>query len=138
MGLASGELAREVQRQVQTDQPISLREKTELLDQALERIRRADLQPVIVFDDPDRWRDDTTAVTGFFRDVTRWLTELPVSLVVATHTHHFDIGVSREALLEFLDTPVEIPSLPSPDVLTTILARRIALNVEGTEYAGAA
>lgn len=136
-GWLRGELAREVQRQVQTDQPISLREKTELLDQALERIRRADLQPVIVFDDTDRWRDDTTTVTGFFRDVTRWLTELPVSLVVATHTHYFDIGVSREALLEFLDTPVEIPSLPSPDVLTTILARRIALNVEGTKYAGA-
>lgn len=134
-----GDLARDVTRQTQTDQHITLREKTEVLGQALDRIRLADLQPIVVFDDTDRWLADTDVVTvsSFFRDIIRWLTELPVSVVVAAHTHYFDRGVPRTDLLEFLDTPVHVPRVPDASALATILTRRISLNVEGTDQSGA-
>ena len=116
VGWLRGDLARDVTRQTQTDQPISLREKTELLGQAFDRIRADDLQPIVVFDDTDRWLSDqdTATVSNFLRDIVRWLTELPASVVVATHTHYFDRGVPRSELLEFLDTQVEVPKLPDP------------------------
>ena len=139
VGWLRGDLARDVRRQTQTEQPITLGEKTEVLSLALERIRSDDLQPVIVFDDTDRWTSggDASTVAGFFSDVIRWLTELPGSLVVATHSRYFDHGVPRAALLEFLDTPVEIPRVPDAEMLATILDRRISLNVEDTDHHGA-
>ena len=139
MGWLRGDLAREVRHQTRTEQPISLREKTGLLAQALERIHIDDLQPVIVFDDTDRWigSDDTAIVAGFFGDVIRWLTELPVSVVVAIHNRYLDLGVPRATLLEFLDTPVEIPVLSDVASLATILTRRVDLNVDDTAYNGA-
>ena len=37
---------------------------TELLGQALDRIRQDDLQPIVVFDDTDRWLSNIASTTG--------------------------------------------------------------------------
>ncbi len=49
-----GELAKQVEYQTQTDLPVTLQEKTEVLYQVLHIIHRDSLQPVVVFDDADR------------------------------------------------------------------------------------
>lgn len=85
-----------------------------------------------MFDDTDRWipDDDADTVDGFFRDIIRWLTDLPVSVVVAAHRRYLDNGSRRRyELLEFLDTQVAIPRLEDATALATILERRIALKV---------
>jgi len=127
-----GDLARDVTRQVQTEEHISLPEKTDALAQAFERIRRDELQPVVVFDDTDRWvpDDDRDTVEGFFREIVRWLADLRVSVVVAAHPRYLEGSTNRDHLLEFLDTQVTIPRLPDEAALARILERRIALNVE--------
>ncbi len=131
-GWLRGDLARDVSRQVQTEAHIPFREKTEVLSNAFARIDSHGLQPTIVFDDTDRWilDDNAAMVTGFFRDIVRWLTEFPVSVVVAAHARYLDNGaVGKDDLLEFLDTQVTLPRLPDEGALATILERRISLNV---------
>ena len=138
------ELAREVGRQAEIESVVSLREKTEVIALILERIRDDQLQPVIVFDDTDRWlaTTDSGTVSSFFREVVRWLSDLPVSVAVATHTHYLEpdpahTDPSGVDLLEFLDTRIVIPRVPSAAMLARILERRIACNIEGTTHAGA-
>ncbi len=72
----------------------------------------------------------------------RWLTDLPASVVVATHTRYLEPGLARTDppgadLLEFLDTRIEIPRVASAEMLALILARRVDRNVEGTAHAAA-
>lgn len=139
IGWLRGELAIDINRQVQTERSIPLSEKNEVLTLAFERIGREGLQPIVVFDDTDRWLSETDAATvaGFMRDTVRWLTAFPVSVVVAAHHHYFATPGSRAELLGFLDTRVELPRLPDAAALTRILSRRIALNVEGFDASAA-
>ena len=139
LGWLQGDLAQEITRQTQTEQPISLREKSELLAQTLRRIQADGLMPVIVFDDTDRWFGDASAdiVTGFFRDIVRWLTDLPVAVVVAAHRHYLEPADLRRDRLEFLDTEIELPRLKDVNGLTKLLDRRISLNVYETAFTGA-
>ena len=136
-----GELAKEVGRQTEIESPISLREKSELVDLVLHRIHRDGLQPVIIFDDSDRWLAGQGArtVSVFFRDVVRWLADFPTSVVVATHTHYLEQGVGRAGsaeadLLEFLDTRITIPRVPSAEMIARILENRIVRNSEDTVH----
>ena len=138
------ELAREVARQTEIDRPVSLRDKTEVIALILESVRADHLQPVIVFDDTDRWlaKTDSDTVSGFFGEVVRWLSGLPVSIVVATHTHYLEPDPARADPagvdpLEFLDTRILIPRVPNSTMLARILDRRITCNVEDTAFAGA-
>ncbi len=139
-----GGRAKEVERQTETESLISLREKSEVIDLILRGIHHDGLQPVIIFDDSDRWLAGThpETVSGFFRGVVRWLTEFPVSVVVATHTRYLEPSLEpsdhRSAdLLEFLDTRIEIPRVPSSGMLARILERRIACNIEDTVHSDA-
>ena len=140
-----GELAKQIQRQTEIEVPIPLREKTELIDQILRMIHRDDLQPVVVFDDTDRWLFATDAGTihRFFHEVVRWLTELPVSVVVATHDQYLTgdarrVGPNAADLLEFLDTRIDIPRVPSVSAFALVLAQRITCNTQESGYADAA
>ena len=146
LGLAwlKGELAKEVGRQTETETLISLWEKTEVIALILERIHGDLLQPVIVFDDSDRWlaTTDSETVSVFFHEVVRWLTDLPAAVVVATHSRYLEQGAARTDppevdLLEFLDMRIVIPRLPSAATLARILERRIACNIEDTSHAHA-
>ena len=133
LGWFKGDLSKDLVAQVQYDQRISLAEKAATVDAALRRIYGDVLQPVIVFDDTDRWTtagDDVGVVANFFGEIIRWFTEFPASIVVATHSRYFDLGIDRQDLLQFLDTRVEIPALPHPAALHEILGRRVALNVD--------
>lgn len=139
-----GERATEVERQTETESLISLREKAEVIDLIFRGIHQDGLQPVIIFDDSDRWLAGTPRETipGFFRGVVRWLTDFPVSVVVATHARYLEPGPEcsdhdRADLLEFLDTRIEIPRVPSLEALTQVLERRIACNIEDTVHSNA-
>lgn len=130
-----GELARQIERQTEIEVPIPLREKTEVINQIFSMIHQDDLQPVIVFDDTDRWlfATDAETIQRFFSEVLRWLTELPVSVVVATHDQYLSGDAPGNIaggtpLLEFLDTRIDIPRVPSMDTFALILARRVEHN----------
>ena len=71
----------------------------------------------------------------------RWLTDFRTSVVVATHTHYLEPGPTHTDppdvdLLEFLDTRIEIPRVPSAETLARILEQRIACNIEDTVHSG--
>ena len=131
-GLLTGDVAHEIRRQVSTSQPIGLPEKVEVISQCLRPLHRDALMPVFVFDDTDRWSasDEEGIVEGFFERAIRWLTDLPAAVVVATHTYYLDPGRGGESLLQFLDTRVELPPLPSADQLGRILMERIRVHLE--------
>ncbi|MCY4632408.1 MAG: hypothetical protein OXE75_16220 [bacterium] len=132
--------AKEVERQTATDSLITLREKSEAIDLTLRGIPQDGLQPVVVFDDSDRWLagGGREMVPQFFREVVRWLTDFPTSVVVATHTRYLEPDGGRAAnLLEFLDTRIEVPRVPSADMLGRVLERRITRNTEETPHSDA-
>ena len=87
--------------------------------------------PVFVFDDTDRWDRSTQSetVAGFFGEAIRWLTEMPASVVVATHSRYLQ-STDSPALLEYLDTRVEIPRVPSSAQLRRVLERRVESNLD--------
>lgn len=134
-----GELAADIVRQVQVDERISLAAKTDVLASMFERIARDELQPVVIFDDTDRWLSETDEATvrGFFTEAMRWLAELPVSVVVAAHHGYVPEPRTRLERLQFLDTQIEIPRLPDAAALRAILDQRVSGNVVETALTGA-
>jgi len=124
----TGGLAREVQRQVQTERTATLVEKTEALAEVLDLISSENLHPVLVFDDTDRWLDSGNAqlVRPFFGECIRWLLELPTGVVVAVHPTYFD-EIPRRELLQYVDTRIDIPELHHPDNIRAIFDRRLSM-----------
>ena len=122
----AGEIGREVTRQTTLETNATFADKTDALVQVFETVRDHGLEPVLVFDDTDRWlrQSGNDLATSFFRETVRWLLELPVGLVVAVHPTYFE-GTSRAQVLEYLDTQIDIPTLDSPEAIEAILARRI-------------
>ena len=127
---ASGDLSREISRQTANQELILLPEKVEVIEQCLRAIRSDALQPVVVFDDTDRWIDSDyrEVVRGFFGDGIRWLAELEASVVVATHSHYLTANNDATEILAFLDTRVEIPQVPSVEQLGRVLERRVQVH----------
>lgn len=138
LGWIRPHMARELTQQTEHEELVTLREKTEVLDQVLRIIAADRLQPVLVFDDSDRWLGTTNrdVVTRFFGGVVRWLTELPTAVVVAVHDRYFT-EVPRAEVLQFLDTPVELPRLTGASQLGRILDHRVSLNVVDSPLEGA-
>ena len=130
---ASGDLSREIGRQTANQEFIFLPEKVEVIEQCLRAIRMEALQPVVVFDDTDRWIDSgrREVVRGFFSEGIRWLAELDASVVVATHSRYLNEGGDASGILAFLDTRVEIPQVPSVEQLTRVLERRVQVHTAG-------
>jgi hypothetical protein len=135
-----GELARDLGRQVAVDVPIPLTAKANALRAAFDRIAADGLQPIIVFDDTDRWlgTSDEATVEGFFTESLRWLTDLPVAVVVATHHAYVPDRQTRRRRLEFAPTRIEIPPLPGSGALAEVLARRVERNCVDSPFAGSA
>ncbi len=130
MGWLSGELSQEISKQTASHEQIPLAEKVEVIEQCLRMIRSAELEPVFVFDDTDRWvdPDHRAAVRGFFGEGIRWLAELRASVVVATHTGYLDTQDGAAGVLTFLDTRVEIPEVPTVEQLARVLERRVQVH----------
>lgn len=130
--LLTGDVAEEIGRQVSTSQPIGLPEKVDVIFQCLQPLHQDALMPVFVFDDTDRWSvsNEEEIVEGFFERAIRWLTDLPTAVVVATHSHYLGSGRGSESLLQFLDTRVEPPRLPSADQLGRILMARVRVHLD--------
>lgn len=138
LGWLGPRLGREITRQTEHDELVTLREKTEVVDQLLRAVADDGLRPVLVFDDSDRWigSTDKHLVAGFFGDVVRWAADLQAAMVVAVHDRYFQ-EVPRSEVLQFLDTPVDLPRLAAPSQLTAILDHRVELNVVDSEFADA-
>ena len=130
---ASVDLSKEISRQTANQELILLPEKVEVIEQCLRAIRSDALQPVLIFDDTDRWIDlnQRDVVRGFFSEGVRWLTELDTSVVVATHSSYLDSPAEMAGILAFLDTRVETPQVPSAHQLARILERRVQIHTEG-------
>ena len=126
-GALRAEVAEEIGRQITTTHEIELPEKVEVIFQGLRPLHQDSLMPVFVFDDSDRWSApaEKGIVDGFLTEAIRWMTDLPAAVVVAVHSKYLDPGSGGEALLQFLDTRVELPRLPSADQLGRILSGRI-------------
>ena len=129
-GWLKGRVARQVELQIGSSQPIALDEKIESVFQVLQAFHADSLMPVFVFDDTDRWdgSSESETVAGFFGEAIRWLTEMPASVVVATHSHYLE-SHDASGLLEYLDTRIEIPRVPSTEQLSRILERRVESNL---------
>ncbi len=130
-GWLKGDLAREVGQQTTMERDATFSDKTDALIQVLALIAEGELQPVLVFDDTDRWlrNGGLTLMRGFFGEGVRWLLELPAGLVVAVHPDYF-IESPRQQLLQFVDTQIEVPVIPEPAHIAAILARRVEVYAE--------
>ena len=131
-GWFKGDLAREVKRQTEIEHTAGLAEKTDVLSTVLETIKtESDLQPVIVFDDTDRWltSESKDLVRGFFGESLRWLLELGTGVVAAVHPAYFELAPQAE-LLQYLDSQITIPHLSGADAIREIIVRRVELYAE--------
>lgn len=138
--LASGDLSREVTTTlagVDLQRPAG--EVLENVNRALEAIRAAERQPVIVVDDSDSLtrrlgsrstRDELVA--GFFGPVLRSLTELDAGLVVAVHDEYLQMEPFEQARREHgaLERLIAVPAVVSGQ-LARILDRRIGMSDAG-------
>jgi len=125
-GWLKADLARELGRQTTIERSATVADKADALVQVLALITEDELQPVLVFDDTDRWlrNGGPTLMRGFFGEGVRWLLELPASLVVAVHPGYFAES-PRQQLLQYVDTQIEVPNIPEPVHIAAILTRRI-------------
>lgn len=130
LGWLNAKIARQLVEQTTTSEANSLADKVEVIHQCLRPIHVDGLMPVFVFDDTDRWIGvaDEDIVTGFFSNAIRWLTDLPVSVVVATHRHYLGPRGDDEGRLRFLDMRVDLPRVPSITELTRMLGKRVEAN----------
>ena len=134
LGWMKVEIARQVTHQTQLETRASFMDKTETIAQVLEIMADEDLQPVLVFDDTDRWLSDESArvVEGFFGEGVRWMLELPAALIVAVHPHYFRT-FPQDHLLQYLDTRITIPRLENVAAIDAILRRRIEQYADVTD-----
>lgn len=138
-GWFKGDLATDLSRQVEAAVDITPEEKLEAVSQVLTSIVAADLIPVLVFDDTDRWlsgkgiESPEKVVESFFGRVVRWVADLGCGLVVAVHESYFQ-QVPRDELLETFDTEVDIPPLPDADSTQKIIERRLAVSTATSEF----
>lgn len=125
------EVAEEIGRQITTTHEIELPEKIEVIFQCLKPLHEDSLMPVFIFDDSDRWSapEEEGIVEGFFTEAIRWMTDLPAAVVVAMHLHYLGSGRGGKSLLQFLDTRVKLPRLPSAEQLGRILMERICVHL---------
>ena len=77
-GWMRGEMARQVTHQTKLEARATLLDKTDALAQVLEIVSAEGLQPVLVFDDTDRWlrNGGTKLVESFFGEGVRWMFDL--------------------------------------------------------------
>lgn len=135
-------LATDLQRQTQVSVGISAEEKLEVVNQVLVRIAEENVEPVLIFDDTDRWlpgagySDATQSVEAFFGRVVPWVGDLGFAVVVACHSKYFDEVAPRAHLLDALDTPIDLPLLPERAALAEVLQRRLTMACDSSEFAG--
>ncbi len=126
-------------RQATEDDPATSNEVLEQARRLLDVISSADLQPVLVLDDTDRWLntswqpDSPARRSAFFGRVVRVLAEdLSAPAVVAVHPTYLRDPDYRAAS-GFLDTTIDLPQLPDADAVGRVLARRASLVLEVPE-----
>lgn len=133
-------LAADLQRQTDVQVGVTADEKLEVVNQILVRISEEGLQPVLIFDDTDRWipgagyENPKQSVEAFFGRVVRWIGDLGFAVVVAVHARYFDDVAPRSQLLDALDTSIDLPRLPSRAALSQVLSRRLTVACAQSEH----
>ena len=141
-GWIKGELGADLTRQTEAAVSITPEEKLEVVQQLLFSISDHGLSPILIFDDTDRWLrglghdEPLRVVQAFFGRVVRWIADLGCGVVVAVHDAYFTAARPKDEILEFLDTSINIPGIPSAVALGRILTRRVATVAEGSEHDG--
>jgi hypothetical protein len=139
-GWIKGELGADLTRQTEAAVSITPEEKLEVVQQLLFSITDHGLSPVLIFDDTDRWlrglghEDPLRVVQAFFGRVVRWIADLGCGVVVSVHNSYFTAATPKDEILEFLDTPIDIPGIPSEDALRKILTRRVSIVTKDSEH----
>lgn len=106
------------------------------LDRLVALLYERGFTPVVVVDDFDRWVNTTSGDTkpvlaAFFDNTVRMLAERNWSLVLAIQPEYASLSEYRRAVEQgFLASQVEIPLLPSSDVLKAIFDERVRRAVE--------
>lgn len=137
------ELATDLSRQIEGTIDIGPDEKLEVVEQLLGRIAGADLVPVLVFDDTDRWiqgiglGDPRRIMESFFGRVLRWAAELGCGVVAAAHTSYLADAAHRRRLLEVVETEIEVPRVPNAQALARLFERRLAYFTADSPLEGA-
>ena len=142
-GWIKGELGADLTRQTEAAVSITPEEKLEVVQQLLFSISDHGLSPILIFDDTDRWLrglghdDPLRVVQAFFGRVVRWIADLGCGVVVAVHDSYFTAATPKDEILEFFDTPIDIPDIPSAKALGRILTRRVGIVAGDSEHVGA-
>lgn len=131
----------ELSRQTEWIQRAGPGERLEILHQLLFAIADAGLDPVLVFDDTDRWiaghghSNPDQIVESFFARVVRWAAEdLRCAVVVVVHRMYLRQG---RHLLDSLDTRIDLPRLTERSALARLLERRVRWFTNDTPCSGA-
>jgi hypothetical protein len=102
----------------------------------IEIVRDAQLKPVLVLDDTDRWTNLDQGQTRanrdmFFGTIVRTIAEeLQVSMIVAVHPAYLDDRAYIAARSGFLDTAITVPHIPDQNGIGRMLARRAAIALD--------
>jgi Cdc6-like AAA superfamily ATPase len=103
------------------------------IDRLFKRIGDEGLQPIVVFDDSDRWLQVAGAdaahgdlVASFFSVLLPWLVEMRCGLVCAVDERYLQDAAWLTACAEgVIETTVTLPTLTAPSQFAAILAKRL-------------
>lgn len=125
-----GDLASEVERQIQLETRATLDDKADALGRVFAAIRAQKLRPVLIFDDTDRWLQGGLGgfTEYFFVECVRWLLDLTAPIVMAVHPTYLTDS-NPQTILRHLDTQIRIPQVEDADGIGAILGRRIERRV---------
>ncbi len=118
------------------DLPQGAQATLEVADQLLLTIQGAELMPVLVFDDTDRWfrgaelghRDVAEA---FFARVLPELVQLHAGTVIAAQESFLESEPLRGYIRKSIENRIDIPMLASTEALALVLHARVAAHAQG-------
>ncbi|MDQ2959805.1 MAG: hypothetical protein M3R48_01950 [Candidatus Dormibacteraeota bacterium] len=125
------DLAREfAQSQPDLDLEMTPARIKRVIEALLDRIADEGGNPIVVFDDSDRWLQavggEPERVTAFFGTLLPWLGEMRCGIVCAVDERYLEDGAWKRALDEgIIETTVSLPPLTDPSQFARILARRL-------------
>ncbi len=136
--LLQGSLGVDLKQSVENiDQDRSASEIIAGLVGIIQKIQTAEPQAVLLLDDTDRWltvetgAPRSTLVNGFFSRVFRMIADLPIGLAVAVHEAYLAFPGYQEAARNFIDTAIQLPTLPSRSGLAPVLQQRLDAHETG-------
>ncbi|MBT8193527.1 MAG: hypothetical protein HKO63_06135 [Acidimicrobiia bacterium] len=137
-GWMGAELSTELSRQAPPglELPQTSQATLAVADQLLLTIQGADLMPVLVFDDTDRWfrgagLGHREVAEAFFGRVLPELVQLHAGIVVAAQNSFLESGSLRDYIRTSVENRIDIPILASTEALALVLSARVDAHMQG-------